>query len=320
MALETRPGPLRISSSSLRKVTGAAARRSLLRAWGPLETAPPGRHGAPRERNLECVDSIRIVTLNLWNDRSGPERRLEVIAEDLRALEPDLVALQELREGPLVAQGTTLSRMIEMHLAFGVVDASSPGGPIGNAVLSRYPIVRSTTHALPSSPRDPRGALQAVVTTPSGEVHITSCHLSSEPQAAPRREQQVLALDAICTTSDSAHTFLCGDFNMAPTAAAIRFLTGNDSLAGCGTFYRDAWARRHPREEGVTYSSKNPCAVRWIEQNRRLDYIFVRGPVLQHGEHAVEDARIVLDVPAADGTWPSDHFGVFAVVRLAPSP
>ncbi|MBI5545673.1 MAG: endonuclease/exonuclease/phosphatase family protein [Deltaproteobacteria bacterium] len=266
------------------------------------------------------MDSIRVVTLNLWNDREQPERRLEVVAEGLRALEPDVVALQEVREGPFVAQATTLARMLGLGSAFGVVDPSSPGGPVGNAVLSRYPIDSVQNHSLPSSPDDPRAALQARVRTPSTEVRVVSTHLSWEPQAAPRREEQVLALDEICQAPADAFVLLCGDFNTAPSAAVVRFLTGCDSLAGRGTFFRDAWARRHPSADGFTYSSTNPCAVRWIEQNRRIDYIFVRGPVLHHGERAVLDSRIVLDVPAADGTWPSDHFGVLAQIRLTPFP
>lgn len=266
------------------------------------------------------MDSIRVVTLNLWNDRNHPERRLEVVAEKLRAEEPDIVALQEVREGPFTAQATTLARMLDMRLSFGVVDANSPGGPIGNAVLSRYPITSAQTFTLPSTPEDPRSALQASVSTPSGEVRVTCTHLSWEPDAAPRREAQVLVLDELCRAPAEVHSFLCGDFNMPPGAAAIRFLTGCDALAGRGTFFRDAWARRHPDDDGFTYSAKNPCAVRWIEQNRRIDYVFVRGAVSHQGEHAIEDARIVLDSPAADGTWPSDHFGVLAVVRLTPVP
>ncbi|HEY3450498.1 MAG TPA: endonuclease/exonuclease/phosphatase family protein [Myxococcales bacterium] len=267
------------------------------------------------------MDAIRAVTLNLWNDRADPERRLEVVTEDLRALEPDVVALQEVREGPYLAQATTLGRALGMQVAFGVVDSQSTGGPVGNAVLSRYAIAGAQNHALPSAPDDPRRALQVRLKTPAGDVQVVSCHLSWEPQAALRREQQVLALDEICQAAEQAHVVLCGDFNTAPSAAAIRFLTGCDSLAGRGTFFRDAWARRHPSStEGFTYASENPRAVRWIEQNRRIDYVFVRGPVLSQGEHAILDSRVVLDSPAADGTWPSDHFGVLAVVRLTPFP
>lgn len=264
------------------------------------------------------MDALRVVTLNLWNDRGDAPRRLEVIAEDLRAVEPDVVALQEVREGPIVAQASTLARALGLQSTFGVVDPASPGGPIGNAILSRYPIARTQAHSLPSAPDDPRGALQATLSTPVGEVRVTSCHLSSEPHAAPRREAQVLALAELCAGPEPTHDILCGDFNTAPQAAAVRFLTGLDALAGRGAFFRDAWARRHPHDDGFTFSSANPSAVRWIEQNRRIDYVFVRGPVLEHGERAIVDARIVLDAPAADGTWPSDHFGVLAVIRLAP--
>ncbi|MGC4119187.1 MAG: endonuclease/exonuclease/phosphatase family protein [Myxococcales bacterium] len=205
------------------------------------------------------------MTLNLWNDRADPTRRLEVVAEDLRALEPDVVALQEVREGPFLAQATTLGKLLGMQMAFGPVDAQSSGGPVGNAVLSRYPIAGAQNHTLPSSPQDPRCALDVKLKTPAGVVRVVCTHLSWEPHAALRREQQVLAIDELCQGPDDDHVLVCGDFNTAPAAAAIRFMTGCDSLAGRGTFYRDAWARKHPAStEGFTYSSENPRAVRWI--------------------------------------------------------
>lgn len=264
------------------------------------------------------MENLRVVTLNLWGDRGRPARRLEVVAEGLRALEPDMVALQEVREGPLTAQATTLSRLLGLYPAFGAVEASSGGGPLGNAVLSRFPVVTSANLKLPGTGEDQRGALQVSVETPCGQVRLTSCHLSWEPEAAPVREAQVLALEELTRAPSSVHVLLAGDFNASPQSRAVRFLCGLDSIDGRGTFFRDAWARRHPSDEGFTWSAGNPNAVRWIEQNRRIDYIFVRGAPTVRGERTVEEARIVFDQPAADGTWPSDHFGVLAVVRLAP--
>lgn len=266
------------------------------------------------------MENLRVVTLNLWGDRGRAARRLEVVAEGLRALEPDLVGLQEVREGPLTAQATTLSRLLGLYPAFGAVDTSSGGDPLGNAVLSRFPIVNATNLKLPCLDTDPRGALQVVVQTPSGEIRLTSCHLSWEPEAAVVREAQVLALDELTRAPSSVHVVLVGDLNAGPRSRAVRFLCGLDSLEGRGTFFRDAWARRHPNlsEEGFTWSAANPNAVRWIEQNRRIDYIFVRGAPTHRGERTIEEARVVFDQPAADGTWPSDHFGVLAVVRIAP--
>jgi len=264
------------------------------------------------------MDSLRIVTLNLWNDRHKPERRLELIAEGLRALEPDMIALQEVRESPLVAQASTLAHMLGMYHAFGVVDPYSTGGPIGNAVLSRFPIEQADNLPLPSLPEDPRAALRTRTTTLAGTIQLTSVHLSWEPELSFQREKQVLALDELARAADGTTVVVAGDFNTAPEARCIRYFCGLDSLEGRGTFFRDAYARRHPGDAGFTWSSRNPCAVRWVEQNRRIDYVFVRGPVTRQGERTIEDSRIVLDTPGSDGVWPSDHFGVFAVIRLTP--
>jgi endonuclease/exonuclease/phosphatase family metal-dependent hydrolase len=259
------------------------------------------------------MDNLRVVTLNLWCNARNIERRLEVITEGMHPLEPDMVALQEVRE----AQLPLLARSLSLHPAFGLVDAGAVGGPIGNGILSRFPIERSESLLLPSDEADPRGAVKAVVKTPHGEAHFLSTHLSCDPDLAARREQQVVALNAFAAAPGAVHVVLAGDFNAAPAARAIRFLTGLDSLGGQGTFFRDAWARRHPHDDGNTWSSRNPGAVRWIEQDRRIDYVFVRGAAQYDGSRTIEDARVVLDSPAADGTWPSDHFGVLVVVRLA---
>jgi endonuclease/exonuclease/phosphatase family metal-dependent hydrolase len=259
-----------------------------------------------------------VVTLNIWNDREQPLRRLELIAEGLRGLEPDLVGLQEVREASGLAQASWLAERLGMHAAFGVVDPASPGGPMGNAVLSRYPLERVERHALPGPEGDPRGAIKVAVRTDAGPVELTCAHLSWEPHAAPVRERQVLALEAISAAPESVHALLVGDFNTSPDSRAIRFLTGLDSLDGHGAFFRDAYARRHRHEDGFTWSSRNRFAVRWIEQDRRIDYVFVRGAVTSRGERTIEEARVVLDQPAADGCWASDHFGVFASVRVAP--
>jgi endonuclease/exonuclease/phosphatase family metal-dependent hydrolase len=262
------------------------------------------------------MDLLRVVTLNLWNDRERPARRLEVIAEGLRELGPDLVCLQEVREGSLISQGSSLGRMLGMFFAFGLVDSQSAGGPMGNGVLSRYPIQSAENLPLPSAPDDPRFALKVTVRTDAGPVLMTSVHLSWEPHLAQRRERQVLSLDEITRAPWDAHVIVAGDLNSAPESRAVRFLCGLDSIDERGTYFRDAWARRHPHEDGFTWSSRNPYAVRRIELNRRIDYILVRGPVTEREAHTIEGAKVVLDSPAADGTWPSDHFGVLAVVRL----
>lgn len=264
--------------------------------------------------------SVRIVSLNLWNDRPEVGARLKVAIEALKGLQPDLVALQEVVEtDQLGNQAWHIARALGLDWRFDVVDGRRRAGPLGNAVLSRYPIRSMTSTALPSAPEDPRRAMLIHVETPAGTLPFLSCHLSWEMWLSPRRELQVVALNEFVRSNPAElPPILAGDFNASPDTAAIRFLTGRTSLHGQGAYYRDAWARRHPHEDGHTWSDRNPYAVRWIERNRRLDYIFV-GQIHHSGWGAVLDARVVLDLPGPDGVFASDHFGVYAEVGRAPA-
>jgi len=265
------------------------------------------------------VRSIRVVTLNLWNDRPEVAARIRVAIEGLKALKPDLIALQEVvgDRPTLENPAASIARTLDAHWQFDPV-ADHGGVMVGNAIVSRFPIESHRSVALPSDPSDPRRALLCQVKTPLGSLPFVATHLSWEMWQAPRRERQVVALDEFVREhGGDLPAVIAGDFNTAPDSAAIMFLTGKLSLEGKGTYYRDAWQRRHPFERGATWSEKNPYTVRWIERNRRLDYVFV-GQIRDDGWGAVLDCRVVLDMPGPDGTYASDHFGVYAEIGLAP--
>jgi endonuclease/exonuclease/phosphatase family metal-dependent hydrolase len=258
-----------------------------------------------------------VVTLNVWNLKNDVALRMKVAAAGLAALQPDVVALQEVAEprgGP--NQVDVLARALESELAFDEV-ANWGDVRVGNAILTRLPILRRSSVALPSAGDDPRRAMYVELQTPSGSLPFFNCHLSWEMWHAPRREAQVVALDEFVRAHPGElPPIVCGDFNTPPESAAIYFMTGRMGLAGRGTYYRDAWARRHPHEDGYTWSDKNPHAVRWIERNRRLDYVFV-GQITAGGWGAILDARVVLDLPGIDTIYASDHFGVYAEIGVA---
>ncbi|MBI4510232.1 MAG: endonuclease/exonuclease/phosphatase family protein [Deltaproteobacteria bacterium] len=264
--------------------------------------------------------SVRVVTLNLWNDRPDPVRRIEVAADGLRALQPDIVALQEVvgDGGSIENQAAQLAKALDATHHFDPVDSRKNGGPVGNAIVTRFPVLRALSVALPSGDDDLRRALFCELATPVGRLPVFTCHLSWEMWLSPRREAQVVAVDAfVHGHPGELPAILAGDFNASPDTAAIRFLTGRTSILGKGTYYRDCFARRRPDSHGYTWSDRNPYTVRWIERNRRLDYVFV-GPIREDGWGAVLDARVVLDVPGPDGVYASDHFGVYAEIGQAP--
>jgi endonuclease/exonuclease/phosphatase family metal-dependent hydrolase len=270
------------------------------------------------------MKSVRVVTFNLWNDRPDVVKRMRVAIDGLRALQPDLIGLQEVW-GPSRTdnQAVDIARALELNYAFDPVEERAKGGIIGNAVISRYPIQRFESLSLPSTAEDPRRALHCAIETPAGVMPFFTTHFSWEMWHSPRRETQAVALDEFVAARHQASDLppvLTGDLNAAPDSDVVRFLTGRASLHGRGAYYRDAWHRRHPHEDGYTWSDRNPYAVRWIERNRRLDYILVGRIREDDGWGAILDSRVVLDIPGPDGIFASDHFAVFAEIGISPTP
>ncbi len=240
----------------------------------------------------------------------------------LLALNPQIVAIQEVRErkpGDGMGQAEQIAKAMRADFRFAAVDSESEGGPIGNAIVSRLPILSQETLKLPTQkPGDLRNALRCDLQTPSGRLPFVSTHLSWELDAAPVREQQVVVLDEWARQRPGdLPAVMAGDFNCTPDSLVHQFLTGRASLLGRGTYWRDAYHRRHPRSDGFTWSARNPYVVRNVERNRRIDYIFV-GPMQEQSPGAILHSRVVLDLPNADDVYPSDHFGVFAEMALVP--
>ncbi len=262
--------------------------------------------------------TLRVMSLNLWNVACDPHRRVEAAVAALHVLDVDAIGLQEVLEADEVRQASRIAEGLGAKVEFAVVDPHSPHGPIGNAVVSRLPMRRLAEADLTWEPGDPRGALAVELQTASGPVTFVTTHLSWRMESSATRERQVVALDRFAREHRRAlPTVLTGDFNASPDADCIRFMTGRKSLEGVGTYWRDAWARVHPHDDGYTWSAQNPQVVRHVERNRRIDYVFV-GPLAEDGRGAVVDARVVLDQPDKEGVYPSDHFGIFAEIALEP--
>jgi endonuclease/exonuclease/phosphatase family metal-dependent hydrolase len=264
--------------------------------------------------------ALRVVTLNLWNEQGPHEARLRLVAERLRALSPDVIALQEVRRRDGIGnQAEILARALSAHHVYARA-AEWGGGEEGLAILSRLPILLSAAEPL-VAPGEGRAVLGARLQGPAGEVCAVTTHLSYRLWDGLWRERQVVAVDAFCRRfAGDALAVLCGDFNAVPDCDEIRFLRGRATLAGRRTYWQDAFARDNAGADGLTWAARNPytAALLHLEPDRRIDYVFV-SPVRRDGTATVLEARVVLDEPDATGVWPSDHFAVLAVVQTAPS-
>jgi endonuclease/exonuclease/phosphatase family metal-dependent hydrolase len=264
--------------------------------------------------------SFKVLTLNIWN-RFGPwPERLEVIRAGLRELAPDLVGLQEVlradasQGGDGLDQAALLAEGFGYHVAYG---RATKDIAYGNAVLSRWPIARQEVFTLPNVETDEhRCVVFAEIDAPFGRVPFFVTHLNWKLHHGHVREVQVREVADIVRRTAPTSGFppvLVGDFNADADADEIRFLRGLTSLGGKSVYFADAFAVAGDGTRGATFVRRNPYAALVHEPDRRLDYVFVRGPDDRwRGE--VLEARVCFDEPDARGIWASDHLGVIASV------
>jgi endonuclease/exonuclease/phosphatase family metal-dependent hydrolase len=262
--------------------------------------------------------TIRVATVNLFAHHGDWDRRRAALRAGLRALDADVLALQE----AIVDDGYDMARELlgeEYSVAHQTTGLVGDGSHHGASVASRWPIRAVHEVDLHLTPRTwdySCGTVMAEVESPAGRLLVGSHGNSWAWWAERERELQAVAVVRRIeelVAREPAHVVLGGDFNAEPQTSSMRFFTGRMSLEGISTAYRDAWEAVRGDEPGHTLDPRNP--LREIEEpgeprGRRVDYVLVRcgdhGPTLR-----IVDAGLAVHEPV-DGVQPSDHYGVYA--------
>lgn len=257
--------------------------------------------GAPA-RGDAAAPGLRVVTLNIYHDRADWPARLPLIVAQLRALDADVIALQEvLQTETLPNQAETLAAALGHSVQFVSVDGEDRARRYGNALLTRLPVqARDWTRLAPYEDGRSMGRARVVFRGQPVEVFFTHLH-SAQYGATVRRRQLEDAADWIARSAGDAPILVMGDFNARAGAAEL------ESLAG----FVDVYQAHHPDAGPTTPTTLNPHF--FPDLRGRIDLVFAEA-----GRFDVRDARIVVDTPDAAGTWPSDHFGVY--VEVTPRP
>ena len=268
------------------------------------------------------------MTWNLWWRFGDWERREPRIARVIEEMSPDIIGLQEVWATADENQAERLSKELGLNWAW--VPSSAPEHfqrriadttmQVGNAILSRWPIVSRVSRNLPSSSADDgRTALITVVAAPSSPIAFVTTQLASAVGESALRCEQVRALigHIVDEVPETAMLVLTGDFNAEPDSDEIRLLGGHKTAPAVpGLILVDAWRYAEPDRSEWTWDRRNPAVLATGEPNARIDYIFVgyrpSSPALY-----VRSARLAGDVPS-HGVWPSDHAAV--VADLDPRP
>jgi endonuclease/exonuclease/phosphatase family metal-dependent hydrolase len=263
--------------------------------------------------------TLRVMTWNLWW-RFGPwQERRPAIATTLARTNADVIALQEVwGEG-----GRSFAAELGDQLGYRHADASwleLDGVSLGNAVLSRWPIVSSDWRPLPAPPdaEESRTVLLTEIDGPRGTVQIYCTHLNWRFDQSHVRQDQVRAVTEFVAAHRAGGpvTFppvLCGDLNAVSDADEVRLLTGRTTVPVAKLVFHDAWEVAGSGGPGTTWSNANPYAQRDLEPDRRIDYVLVGWPKAGGAGH-VTRCWVAGDQPV-DGVIPSDHYAVVADLR-----
>lgn len=255
-----------------------------------------------------------MLTWNLWW-RFGPwEKRQPAIAETLRRVDADVVALQEVWAAGEEEQAAALAEPLGFH-HFYAARADNDGVRFGNAILSRWPIVHTEWRPLPAGEvEEHRLVLRADIEGPRGVVQVFCTHLNWRFDHSDVRQAQVRE---VCQFIADARPrdyppVLCGDLNADPASDEIRMLTGRAAVPVPKLVFKDAWevAGNGP---GMTWSNANPFARLDLEPERRIDHVMVGWPKAGGRGHVVGADLAGTELIA--GVAPSDHYGVVAELR-----
>ena len=273
------------------------------------------------------LTEIRLFGAALYEDVPHVEARATHLAPALRAVDADIVLLQELVPQRVKVRLAAELRDLYPHGA-GIAENSRFYGT-GLLTLSRHPLeeARCTPFAqqtLEEGLFGPRGMLACTVQTPSlGRVRVINLHATAggayrrqRRRGAPdRRSAQIAqAIEAAGAPFDGM-VVLAGDFNCDPAADS----TTDRLLSGAGFTNVAAGLPDDARPQG-TWDPANPLnRGRATGPARRVDHIFVR----QGGDRSVAatDVCTVLDepvvpLPGGEALPLSDHYGLLATLNL----
>lgn len=261
--------------------------------------------------NSTMTPNLKVVTLNLLNDPTYWPRRAPLIVDELKSLQPDLIALQEVSLPDNTAQW--IADRLEGYSVH--VTPKSGGRREGLAILSRLPV---ESHAGFSFEHQGRVAQRVLVRYAGRPWIFVNTHLYWQPFDDRRRAAEIQTLiDWL-----PAPAIVCGDFNAEPDYRSIALVKQR---------FRSAYAAANGREPDYTcptplYRGPAPRHVArrallrlggWLDRPHNatwrgtLDYVFF-DPEIEVGE-----CRLAFDRPAPDDPriYPSDHFGLMATFQ-----
>jgi len=161
-------------------------------------------------------DDSRILKFMTFNIRSANNKsgsvELERIIEEIRETDADIVGLQEVdRSMPRSGyqdQAGKIAEQLGYHYYYGD-NINILGMQYGNALLSKFPILKAINHNLPKVKLEPRGLIEAEIDIDGSLWHVFVTHLGLNYL---ERQKQMSYINNVISQKDG-NIVLLGDFN-----------------------------------------------------------------------------------------------------------
>lgn len=260
------------------------------------ETSKPSLNNIIPKKNQKKITTeddqnlrLRILSYNIHH-AEGVDGKLDVprIAQVILSVKPDLVALQEVDKNTTrtgkVNQDIELAHLTKMNSVFGS-NITFQGGQYGNAILSKFPIIKNKNFLLPNvDSGEQRGLLRSQIQISNKEnILFFSTHLDHR-RSDTERLASAEAINQIISLNNKSPAILAGDFNDVPESPTLKELG-------------KLWLRTNKKILKTIPASK---------PSRQIDYIFVQP----------KERWKIIESQVLDEDIASDHRAIFSIIEL----
>jgi endonuclease/exonuclease/phosphatase family metal-dependent hydrolase len=263
-----------------------------------------------RVTHYEIVEPVKIVTINTWKCDGDYRTRMQILAGQLKALNPAIIACQECfysDEGKadtlkfLAGKLTMNYTFLEGRFKKRQFEEKWVNSFSGLGILSTYPLAAANQFSLPEVPGDDdRKVQQAKITLSNGtKILINNTHLTHINNVPARKAQAEALADIAAANNAFSYSLICGDFNAVPGSTEISAFMNRSGAIDCYTAGEGAEPRYSLAEAFA--ENKKVC----------VDHIFALPMSVENRYPRFINSAIVLNVAdKATGLYPSDHFGI----------
>lgn len=254
---------------------------------------------------------MKIATYNIWNSDHGMPEREQQIIDQIKSLDADVIALQEVRD-QVFNQKLAYDTGYE-HFCFAShkdgLNISGVSMDEGLSVLSKHPIIYL---------KHIKDALIVIIKQHDQTILFVNVHLPWDSVLA--QEKSIVNIMNEIATLSSDYRFILGDFNCAETSSVHQYIKGYRSLNN--TEVKHYWTDLALVAEeflGIEIEktldlSTNP---RWKGRNltdisMRVDGIFIHDCFPKAYPTLYAFSTFGKEINSLTGLCASDHYGVVA--------